>query len=166
MYLYEDQAKIPDSYSHGKYPLNIVISKFLEKMRDEVIPELKMKKLTFQKLNNKEIIKKVKWILTFPVIWSDKSKNCMIEAAKLAKLINKEYDPSNFFAMELEAAACYYAMAGKSENSVLENPYIICDLGGGTVDITTHERISDKNGKKIIAEIYPPTGGSFWFNRN
>jgi len=161
MYLYQDREFIPASYSHDIYPLNIVISKFLEKMRDEAINELKMKKIIFQKFHREEIIEKIKWILTVPAIWSDKSKNCMLEAAKLAKLIKEGDDPSNFFALEPEAAACYYAMSGKSEKSVLDHPYIICDLGGGTADITTHERILDKDGKKIIAEIYPPTGGAF-----
>ena len=160
MYLYQDQLEIPDSLLQGKYSLTKVISKFLEKMRDEAIEELKSKAIFFQSLNEIELREKIKWILTVPAIWSDKSKTCMLEAAKLSKLINEKDDPSNFFALEPEAAACFYAMSGKSEKEVLENPYIICDLGGGTADITTHERILDKNGNKIINEIYPPTGGA------
>ena len=84
----------------------------------------------------------------------------MLEAAKLAKLIKEGDDPSNFFALEPEAAACYYAKSGNSEKKVLDNPYIICDLGGGTADITTHERKEDIDGNKRIGEIYPPTGGA------
>ena len=77
----------------------------------------------------------------------------MLEAAKLAKLIKEEDDPSNFFALEPEAAACYYAKSENSEEEVLNNPYIVCDLGGGTADITTHERKEDNDGNKKIGEI-------------
>ena len=161
MYLYKDKEKIPDNESKGEYPLIKIISKFLEKMRDEAIGELKSKDTYIEKLKDSEIIDKVKWILTVPAIWSDKSKTCMLEAAKMAKLIKKGDDPSNFFALEPEAAACYFAKSGNAQNSVLENPYIICDLGGGTADITTHVRKLDKNGNHIISEIYPPTGGDY-----
>jgi hypothetical protein len=85
----------------------------------------------------------------------------MIEAAKLAKLIKDKEDPSNFFALEPEAAACYYAMSDISDKEILEHPYIICDIGGGTTDITTHERkINDKEGNYKIIELYHPVGGA------
>ena len=161
MYLYKDKEYIPDNESKGEYPLINIISKFLEKMRDEAIGELKSKDTFIKKLENSEIIDKVKWILTVPAIWSDKSKTCMLEAAKMAKLIKEGDDPSNFFALEPEAAACYFAKSGNAENNVLEMPYIICDLGGGTADITTHVRKLDNNGNKITSEIYPPTGGDY-----
>ena len=161
MYLYKDKEKIPDNESKGEYPLKKIISKFLEKMRDEAIIDLKSKDTDIKKLKDSEIIDKVKWILTVPAIWSDKSKACMVEAAKMAKLIKERDDLSNFFALEPEAAACYFAKSGNAQNSVLENPYIICDLGGGTADITTHVRKLDKNGNHIISEIYPPTGGDY-----
>ena len=79
--------EIPDNCSKGKYNLTKVISKFLEKIRDEAIAELQSKKVKLQSLSPKELIEKIKWILTVPAIWSDKSKTCMLEAAKLAELI-------------------------------------------------------------------------------
>ena len=97
MYLYQDKSEIPDNCSKGKYNLTKVISKFLEKIRDIAIEELKSKRLSFQSINARELIEKIKWILSVPAIWSDKSKTCMLEAAKLAKLIKEEDDPSNFF---------------------------------------------------------------------
>ena len=51
MYLYQDKSDIPDNCSKGKYNLTKVISKFLEKIRDEAIEELRSKKLNFQSLN-------------------------------------------------------------------------------------------------------------------
>lgn len=162
MYLYKNEFEITENYSKKKFKLVKVISKFLEKLRDEAILELKAKQIAFQKFSSVEqSLDAIKWIITVPAIWSEKHKTCMIEAAKLAKLIKDKEDPSNFFALEPEAAACYYAMSDISDKEILEHPYIICDIGGGTTDITTHERkINDKEGNYKIIELYHPVGGA------
>ena len=150
MYLYKDQSEIMDNYSKKKFPLVKVIAKILEKIRDEAITELKTKKIFLQDKNLEECIKSIRWIITIPAIWSDKNKTCMIEASKMAKLIDDKEDPSNFFALEPEAAACYYPNSDSADKDILNHPYIICDIGGGTADITTHERIKDENGNYQI----------------
>ena len=160
MYLYKDQSEIMDNYSKKKFPLVKVIAKILEKIRDEAITELKTKKISFHEKNLEECIKSIRWIITIPAIWSDKNKTCMIEASKMAKLIDDKEDPSNFFALEPEAAACYYPNSDSADKDILNHPYIICDIGGGTADITTHERIKDENGNYQIKELYPPSGGA------
>ena len=153
MYLYKDQSEIMDNYSKKKFPLVKVIAKILEKIRDEAITELKTKKISFHEKNLEECIKSIRWIITIPAIWSDKNKTCMIEASKMAKLIDDKEDPSNFFALEPEAAACYYPNSDSADKDILNHPYIICDIGGGTADITTHERIKDENGNYQIKEF-------------
>ena len=161
MYLYKNEFEISEKYSKKKYKLVKVISKFLEILRNEAIQEIKMKKLAFQKFTSiEQSLDSIKWIITVPAIWSERHKTCMIEAAKLAKLIKEDEDPSNFFALEPEAAACYYSMSDISDKEILEHPYIVCDIGGGTTDITTHERKLDKEGKYKIIELYPPVGGA------
>ncbi len=161
MYLYQNQKEIPDNYSKGKYSIVKVISKILEKIRDEAVNELKCKQKSIQDIGNPDkIIENVRWILTVPAIWTDNSKDLMLQAAQLARLIKKGDDPSYFFALEPEAAACYYSKSDNSEKEILKYPYIICDLGGGTCDITTHERIEDDQGNSTIVELYPPTGGA------
>ena len=160
MYLYKDQSEIMDNYSKKKFPLVKVIAKILEKIRDEAIRELKTKKISLENKNLEECIKSIRWIITIPAIWSDKNKTCMIEASKMAKLIDDKEDPSNFFALEPEAAACYYAMSDNAEKEILKHPYIICDIGGGTTDISTHERVRDEKGNYHIEELYPPIGGA------
>lgn len=157
MYLYKNEKEITDNYSNEKYPLNKVISKFLEKIKKEAIKEIKARQ---ESLRNKSLEDSIRWIITVPAIWSEQNKACMIEASKLAKLIKDTDDISNFFALEPEAAACFYSMSDKAEKEILDNPYIICDIGGGTTDITTHERIKDEEGKYNINELYPPTGGA------
>ncbi len=157
MYLYKNEKEITDNYSNEKYPLNKVISKFLEKIKEEAIKEIKARQ---ESLRNKSLEDSIRWIITVPAIWSEQNKACMIEASKLAKLIKDTDDISNFFALEPEAAACFYSMSDKAEKEILDNPYIICDIGGGTTDITTHERIKDEEGKYNINELYPPSGGA------
>ena len=160
MYLYKNEKEITDNYSNEKYPLNKVISKFLEKIRDEAIKEIKSRLKSFQNKSLEDCLDSIRWIITVPAIWSEQNKACMIEASKLAKLIKDTDDISNFFALEPEAAACFYSMSDKAEKEILDNPYIICDIGGGTTDITTHERIKDEEGKYNINELYPPSGGA------
>ena len=161
MYLYKNQFEISENYSKKEYNLVKVISKFLEILRDQAIEEIKTKLLAFQKFTSiEQSLDSIKWIITVPAIWSERHKTCMIEAAKLAKLIKADEDPSNFFALEPEAAACYYAMSDISDKEILEHPYIVCDIGGGTTDITTHERKLNKEGKIKIVELYPPVGGA------
>ena len=129
-------------------------------MRDEAIELIKSEKACLQKKSLEELLDSIRWIITVPAIWSEQNKTCMIEASKLAKLIKDKDDISNFFALEPEAAACFYSMSDKAEEKILDNPYIICDIGGGTTDITTHERIKDEEGKYNINELYPPSGGA------
>ena len=161
MYLYKNEFEICENYSKKKYELVKVISKFLEILRDQAIEEIKTTQLVFQKFTTLEQnLDSIKWIITVPAIWSERHKTCMIEAAKLAKLIKEDEDPSNFFALEPEAAACYYAMSDISDKEILEHPYIVCDIGGGTTDITTHERKMNKEGKFNIVELYAPVGGA------
>lgn len=160
MCLYKNEKEITDNYSNEKFPLNKVISKFLEKIRDEAILEIKSRQTSFGKKSFEECLDSIRWIITVPAIWSEQNKACMIEASKLAKLIKDTDDTSNFFALEPEAAACFYSMSDKAEKEILDYPYIICDIGGGTTDITTHERIKDEKGKYNINELYPPSGGA------
>ena len=161
MYLYKNQEMIKEKYSGKEYDLVKVISKFLIKLRNEAIEELQTKNTKFHNMNFEECLKSIRWIITVPAIWSERNKTCMIKASKLARLISDDSeDPSNFFALEPEGAACYYTNSDNSDKEILKHPYIICDIGGGTTDITTHERIEEEKGKYCINELYPPVGGA------
>ncbi|OBT74407.1 hypothetical protein VF21_06831 [Pseudogymnoascus sp. 05NY08] len=80
------------------------------------------------------------WI-TLPAIWSDEAKAATLTAAKNAGFGHNPHDEV-FTIAEPEAAAIAtlkkYAEPG-ALNSIKENENIlICDCGGGTVDITTY----------------------------
>ena len=152
MNLYNDILMIQSTNKEQMTPINIIITKCLKYIKKKAIQDIKARR---------PIIKEndIKWILTVPAIWKDKCKDIMIKAAKKAKILNRS-NVELFLALEPEAAAYEYFNNPASDKNLISinNPYIICDLGGGTVDITTHQRINE-NGKIIIEELYPPIGG-------
>ena len=91
----------------------------------------------------------------------------MIKASRNAGLINNQTDLSLFLALEPEVAGIFYfSNLNRKINShkkaeELFNPYIICDMGAGTVDICTLRK--EKNEDALI-EVYPPLGGNYGGN--
>ena len=161
-----------------------IISKLLTRISDEAINQIKRNNNT--KFEKNEI----KWIVTIPAIWEEKSKEIMINASKKAGLINENTDLSLFLALEPEVAGIFYFsnLYSKFDEELYDTPYIICDIGAGTVDICTYikkksenendalinetnENIIIPNGKdnlinnsnedifdSILIEEYPPIG--------
>ena len=64
MFLYKNQFEITDNNSNKKYDLIKVISKFLEKLRDEAINKLKSKQKNFMNKSFKECLESIRWIIT------------------------------------------------------------------------------------------------------
>ena len=94
--------------------------------------------------------------------WEEKSKNILINASKSAGLIDENTDLSLFLALEPEVAGIYYNSPNISfcdQNINQGKPYIICDIGGGTVDICTHRKTNISKGQTELIEEYPPLGG-------
>ncbi|KAK3602831.1 hypothetical protein CHS0354_026385 [Potamilus streckersoni] len=98
----------------------------------------------------------IHWVLTVPAIWSDAAKQFMREAA-----VNEaEIDSGSLtIALEPEAASLYCQLLPSDKLSasgrLTANKYMILDLGGGTADITVHEK--QLNGS--LKELHEPTGG-------
>lgn len=105
----------------------------------------------------------IKYVLTVPAIWDDKAKQFMREAAKMGGI--KETQLS--IALEPEAASIFcqhlpVERAGAGNESFLKvaksgTKYMVVDLGGGTADITVHQRHYDGT----LRELLPATGGAF-----
>ena len=67
----------------------------------------------------------------------------MINAATKAGLFNENDDIGTFFALEPEAASIFYNTDQSSYQNVIrmEHPFILCDLGSGTVDIIVQKKV-------------------------
>ena len=108
----------------------------------------------------------IHWVITVPAIWELKSKQIMINAAQEAGMIREDDDISNFFALEPEAASIYYQNSPLASKDIKDSkdPFILCDFGGGTVDIVTQRKIKTNLGFKFIEE-YLPIGGNNGCNK-
>ena len=87
----------------------------------------------------------------------------MINASKKAGLIIENRDDlSLFLALEPEVAGIYYSPKSSLNDQYINsgNPYIICDIGAGTVDICTHKKIMNEDKNAELIEEYPPLGGA------
>lgn len=93
-----------------------------------------------------------KFVISVPAVWSDRAKDATRRAAKLAGI-----HPATFI-KEPEAAAMYTLHVlqdrGLSEGDAL----VICDAGGGTVDLISYEITSSKP-KLELKELVSPKGG-------
>ncbi|CAG8685765.1 4639_t:CDS:2 [Acaulospora colombiana] len=105
---------------------------------------------------NINFMENVQLILTVPAEFTDKAKGIMRECAFNANLINTLQSSHLRFTTEPEAAALYCMKVLKEyfDNSV-GTSFLICDCGGGTVDLTTRTLLE---GNKL-GEITERTGG-------
>ena len=151
MKLYNKETKIKANNDNKILDIEIIISKILIFIKTEALKVI-------QSIRPEIKESEINWKVTVPAIWDNNSKEIMKKASILAGIFS---EPLTFFVLEPEAAACDYVNSKTSDKNAFKegNKYIICDIGGGTVDISTHTRI--KNGDKVeIEEIYPPCGGS------
>ncbi|XP_052784688.1 heat shock 70 kDa protein 12A-like [Mya arenaria] len=100
------------------------------------------------------------YVLTVPAIWEDNAKKFMRDAAVAAKI-----DPNRIkLALEPECASIWCETLGmdvKGAESIQGAQYMVVDLGGGTADISVHEKTSDGNLKQIHKASGGPWGGIF-----
>lgn len=74
---------------------------------------------------------KVDWVLTCPAVWSDAAKNTTLQAAERAGMGTKS---DIQMISEPEAAAVYTLKAIQPNHLNVNDNFIVCDAGGGTVE--------------------------------
>lgn len=138
-----------------------VFSQSIKFLRNDLFKSLKNKIADIQEED-------IHYVLTVPAIWDDSAKQFMREAAVKAGITEKQLS----IALEPETASIYCQhlqltrqtdKGGASFLGVAETGtrFMVVDLGGGTTDITFHERC--RGGK--LKEIHRPMGGP-WGGRN
>ncbi|KAI9647988.1 hypothetical protein NHQ30_002616 [Ciborinia camelliae] len=101
------------------------------------------------------------FVLSVPAVWSDKAKDLTQRAAKQAGIW-----PVSLI-KEPEAAAMYTLHALKEKALVVGDAFVICDAGGGTVDLISYE-ITQLKPKLKLKELVPGSGcmaGSLYLNK-
>ncbi|CAC5405258.1 unnamed protein product [Mytilus coruscus] len=103
--------------------------------------------------------RKTKWVLTVPAIWTDTAKQFMRKSAEKAGI------PRDMLTIALEpAAASIYCQtfpsAGCREIVEIGSRYMVADLGGGTIDVTVHEKIPNGTLKEVTKASGNGCGGT------
>ncbi|KAK3610273.1 hypothetical protein CHS0354_029733 [Potamilus streckersoni] len=109
----------------------------------------------------------IHWVLTVPAIWSDAAKQFMREAAEKAGILSSQL----CIALEPEAASvfCQYLPVDKFSSlggnvhftaSPPGTKYMVVDLGGGTADMTIHEKLQRGGLKEVCKASGGPWGGT------
>ncbi|KAH8730359.1 hypothetical protein GQ44DRAFT_823116 [Phaeosphaeriaceae sp. PMI808] len=98
---------------------------------------------------------------TVPAIWSDQAKSRMLSAVRNAGFASRERD--DIFLVPEPEAAGVATLIHFAEDSVISRPKVgdgvlICDCGGGTVDITSYS-IMQVSPKLQLEELVAGTGG-------
>ncbi|XP_071140602.1 heat shock 70 kDa protein 12B-like [Mytilus edulis] len=107
----------------------------------------------------------VQWVLTVPAIWTDKAKRFMRSCAEAAGIQTKNL----IVALEPETASifCQYLPTERLNGSVPGfamtsegTEYMVVDLGGGTADITVHQKVANGRLKEIHRAMGNDCGGT------
>ncbi|RUP51244.1 hypothetical protein BC936DRAFT_149272 [Jimgerdemannia flammicorona] len=98
--------------------------------------------------------------LTVPAIWSDRAKSTMREAAVRSGIVKPDDHPERLMLIsEPEAAALYCEKKCDQWNLKHGNTFMICDAGGGTVDLIVYE-IEDTSAGRTLKEVTSGHGGA------
>ncbi|KAI7885933.1 uncharacterized protein EV154DRAFT_470549 [Mucor mucedo] len=96
-----------------------------------------------------------RYCLTVPAMWSDRAKAAMREAAIRAGLVLRTDPPERLMLIsEPEAAALYCQKKSEQFNLCHGQRFMICDAGGGTVDLIVFEiDQSEPTKKRTLKEV-------------
>ncbi|KAG0380570.1 hypothetical protein BGX24_007257 [Mortierella sp. AD032] len=104
--------------------------------------------------------KSFRYCLTVPAMWSDKAKDVMRKAAIRANLITESDHPERLtLVSEPEAAALYCKRKCKQYDLEDGNRFLICDAGGGTVDLIVYDIHLSSQGQRL-SEVIKGHGAS------
>ncbi|KAK4450231.1 hypothetical protein QBC34DRAFT_484501 [Podospora aff. communis PSN243] len=92
-----------------------------------------------------------KFVLSVPAVWSDAAKNATLEAAKIAGM-------SPVTLIKEPEAAALYTMHSLDFALKVGDVFVVCDAGGGTVDLISYEVVAI-TPKLQLKELVPGTGG-------
>ncbi|KAI8090646.1 hypothetical protein BDF21DRAFT_491033 [Thamnidium elegans] len=163
-------SQVPYKPKKGKVRKSVdavqVIADYLREVKDHVIrhiiAESKFKKdkkgfTRFFKSSGSE--PKLQFVLTVPAMWTTSARETMAQAAIKATIIKKEELDELLIISEPEAAALfcekkYSNLIRDPKNPDIDSNFIVCDAGGGTVDLVTFRLTrNQETGDPMICQI-------------
>ncbi|KAF9159923.1 Heat shock 70 kDa protein 12A [Actinomortierella ambigua] len=122
-----------------------------------------------QQLGGRWTRENFRYYLTVPAMWSDKAKHIMRWAAIRANLIREDDHPDRLVLVsEPEAAAVHCERTCKEYNLKHGDKFLICDAGGGTVDLIVYKVTDSPNGQTLseVTKGHGATCGSMLIDLN
>jgi molecular chaperone DnaK (HSP70) len=109
-----------------------------------------------KQVNEKVDKTRLSYVVTVPSMWSDEAKNTMAVAIRKAGILTlnpgETLEERVVFITEAEAAALYCQEFFKDEFQITKDQrFMICDCGGGTVDLGTFQAGQENDGEKELA---------------
>ncbi|PYI05259.1 actin-like ATPase domain-containing protein [Aspergillus sclerotiicarbonarius CBS 121057] len=152
---YSDCRRIPVPYHSSAED---VVTDYLRSLREHAVNILK------SKLGNSLDSTNVEFVITVPAIWSDRAKMATLSCAEKAG-----YGESSAIRIisEPEAAAIHSLRASSPHGLEVGDTIVLCDAGGGTVDLITFTMVELLPNLRLKEEA-PGTGslcGSTFLNR-
>ncbi|KAL9090220.1 MAG: hypothetical protein Q9159_002120 [Coniocarpon cinnabarinum] len=92
-----------------------------------------------------------KFIVTVPAVWTDRAKDVTLKAAKAAGV-----QPARLIT-EPEAAALYTLNQMSNFSLKIGDAFVVCDAGGGTVDLISYE-VQSLVPRLQLVELVEPSG--------
>lgn len=113
---------------------------------------------------------RIRYCLTVPAIWDDEAKTLMREAAVRAGIVKADDHPLRLIlTSEPEAAAIFCEKQVKNYDLKPGSRFMICDAGGGTVDLIVFEITENDDGTRSLREVTKGSGntcGSTFIDQN
>ncbi|KAG0262584.1 hypothetical protein BGZ95_003994 [Linnemannia exigua] len=157
----DEKAKLPPWTS----PITVpdAIADYLKAFHDYAAGEIE------QQLGKRFTRESFRYCLTVPAMWSDKAKDIMRRAAIQAGLIRESDKPDRLMLVsEPEAAALYCERSCKEYDLKHGDRFLICDAGGGTVDLIVYDISESTEGRQLseVTKGHGATCGSMLIDMN
>ncbi|KAI9770665.1 MAG: hypothetical protein M1839_003086, partial [Geoglossum umbratile] len=143
--LYSNELADPPDYNRDAMTL---VTDYLTALRKHVEKEIPKQIGTLSGI-------RTQWVITTPAIWSDRARDDTLRCAERARISGGE---KITITSEPEAAAAYTLKSLPVNSFQLGDNIVICDAGGGTVDLITY-RLTSVSPSLEVEESAIPGGG-------
>ncbi|KAI7875551.1 uncharacterized protein EV154DRAFT_555881 [Mucor mucedo] len=137
------------------------IADYLKLFKNHIIEYIVTQEMDehFTFYNRSKLLKKYKmrYVITVPAMWNSSARDTMVQAAIEATLIKENEIDQLLIISEPEAAALYCEnrfteYIGDLKGDVNDTKFIVCDAGGGTVDLVTFNLKVNENKEMMICQ--------------